>query len=658
MRFRSLALALCSLVVCAGPTIGRAQFQEPTKEELQMTADPLAPGAAAVYLYREETTDDNLHFHSYYVRIKILTEKGKELATVKTPYEHGEFKVTDIKGRTIHPDGTVIPLTAKPSDLMQFKVGDTQLNEMVFTLPSVEVGSILEYRLIIRYDDNRVSAPTWNIQQPYFVHKAHYYFSPNHSGAISILNSRGEAQDRLMTSVQADGKTGVVHNLKNDYTFDIGNVPPIPDEDWMPPLNSLTWRVEFYYTQYFSGTEFWEKEGKRWQKNANDFAEPTKMLKQAVAEIIAPSDTDDQKARKIYDAVMKLENTDFTRAKTKAELKQVKMKPVKDAEDVWTRKSGSSDEIALLYLAMARAAGLQAYPMQVVNRSRAIFDPHYLSTYQLDDYLVSLTLGGKDIIVDPGQKMCPFGLLHWKHTLASGMRGSAKDTLYSTTGAETYDHSKIQRIADLTVDADGNVTGTARFILTGEEALRWRQIWVENDVDEVKKQFTEYVRATVPDGVQADFDHFLGVEDPNAMLIGLVKISGNVGAATGKHFFLPALFFESHAKHPFVAVDKRTVPIDVRYPRLEQDQVAFHLPSGYTLESLPAAANISWPNHALLKIAAGASGDAVTINRTMVYNYTLLAPDTYADLHGFYQKAATADQEQIVLTRAAAAKGN
>ena len=58
-----------------------AQFQEPCKEELQMTEDPRAPGASAVYLDREQKTDDTLHYESYHARIKVLTEKGKELAT-------------------------------------------------------------------------------------------------------------------------------------------------------------------------------------------------------------------------------------------------------------------------------------------------------------------------------------------------------------------------------------------------------------------------------------------------------------------------------------------------------------------------------------------------------------------------------------------------
>ena len=67
----------------------RAQFQPPTDEELKMTADPKAPGADAVYLNIEEIANDPMHYQSYYARIKVLTEKGKELATVEVPYLKG-----------------------------------------------------------------------------------------------------------------------------------------------------------------------------------------------------------------------------------------------------------------------------------------------------------------------------------------------------------------------------------------------------------------------------------------------------------------------------------------------------------------------------------------------------------------------------------------
>ena len=50
MRIPVLARILLALLVVASPALVRAQFQKPTNEELKMTDDPKAPGAAAVYL--------------------------------------------------------------------------------------------------------------------------------------------------------------------------------------------------------------------------------------------------------------------------------------------------------------------------------------------------------------------------------------------------------------------------------------------------------------------------------------------------------------------------------------------------------------------------------------------------------------------------------
>jgi hypothetical protein len=361
----------------------------------------------------------------------------------------------------------------------------------------------------------------------------------------------------------------------------------------------------------------------------------------------------------IYNAVEKLDNTDFSREKSEAERKKEKLKPIGKVEDVWKQRSGSGDEIALLYVALARAAGLQVSPVQVVNRDEAIFDKGYLSTGQLEDYLAMLVIDGKEIYVDPGQKMCPFGLLNWKHTYASGLRLADKDAILFTTPGSPYKGAVTNRFADLTIDGAGDVKGTVRISMSGPRALYWRQLTLQNDQEEVKKQFNESLADSIPDGVHADFDHFLALDDYEATLIAVVQVAGNLGAATGKRLFLPSQFFESHARHPFVTLDKRLAPIDVHFPELVQDEVTYRLPAGFPLESAPPPTGASWPEHALLKIASTSSGDTVKITRSLAYNFSLLDASAYPDLHNFYQKVATADQQQIVLTRvAAAAKGN
>ena len=411
---RSILLRGAALIFAAvTPVVLCAQFQQPTDEELKMTSDPKAPGADAVYLDYEEVTNDPQHYQSTYARIKVLTEKGKELSTIELPYLKGNTKITDIKGRTIHPDGTIVPLTVKPEDLMVVKSGDFQVQRRVFTLPSVEVGSILEYRYDLNYDDGIASSPQWDIQRPYFVHKAHYQFTPQRdfmpTGTaytpvtdFELEDSRGRGLHKLLCWQLLPAGADVKSSVNGSYSVDLTDVPAVPDEDHMPPIQSLLYKVGFFYSYAHDPTEFWTSEVKLWSKDVDKFAEPSKAVNDAANGFVAATDSDLDKAKKLYDAVQALDNTDYSRKKTASEMKELKIKEAKHAEDTWTQKSGSSDDIAMLYLSMLRAAGLTAYAVRVVDRDRSTFDESNMSLDQLDSTLVDLSTGGKDIVLDPG----------------------------------------------------------------------------------------------------------------------------------------------------------------------------------------------------------------------------------------------------------------
>jgi hypothetical protein len=660
MRIRPWLQFAFTLATLSFPVSSLAQFQAPAEEELKMTAEPKAPGAAAIYLYREESDDDNLHFQSFYARVKVLTEKGKELATVGVPYPKGKFQVTDIRARTIHADGTVIPLDVKPSDLLMALNGRSggQVNKMVFTLPSVEVGSILEYRWQLRYDDQWLSSPDWEVQQPYFVRKAHYSFLA-YRYLENVVDSKGNSSSKLLYSSMLPKDTKVVYEPGTKrYILDVTDVSPIPNEEYMPPSDSMMEQVKFYYTPYLTKEDFWQHEGGRWSKDVDHFAEESKTLKDAVSQLVAPADSEEVKANKIYDAVMALENTDYTRHKSSAEMKQLHLKEAKNAEDVWKQKSGASDEIAMLYLAMVRIAGLKAYAASVCNRNHDIFNPFFLSMRQLDDVLVIVSINGKDKAVDPGTKFAPFGELAWRHALTAGIRQVDKGTEFVQLPGIQYKQATTMRVANLTISRDGSATGTVRIAMSGPEALRWRHRAIENDEDEIKKQFNEYIKGQVPDGVTAEFDHFLGLEDYHSQLMAIVKISGNMGTATGKRVFLPAEFFESRAKHPFVAEATRQSAVDMEYADMVEDQVTYHLPQEFAVESAPADTSIPWTGHAVFQMKSTAKSSDVTVTRAFIRGFAVLDSKDYSALRDFYQKVATADQQQLVLTASTVAKGN
>ena len=649
-RFRLsgvLAVAVLSLPISM---LGQyAGFQQPTTEELSITAEPKDPGAAAIYLYREETVDDNLHYHSFAARIKVLTEKGKELATVEVPYGKTKFQVSDIKARTIHADGKIIPLDVKPTDLVEQKGEGFQINKMVFTLPSVEVGSILEYRWQLRYDDNTLSSPYWDIQQPYFVRKAHYSFLPfRYMG--NVTDGKGNAANKLMYSFNLPTDVKVNADASGRYSLDIENVPAIPKEGYMPPMQTLLREVKFYYTRYSTSEDFWKHEGSDWSKEMDRFASESKGLKEAVDKIVAPTDSEDVKAQKIYDALMALDNTDFTRRKSKAELKKEGLKQIKNAEDVWKQKSGSSDEIALLYLAMARIAHLKAYAMVLCNRNREEFNPYYMSMSQLDDVLVVVVVNGKEVALDPGQKFAAYGQLAWKHTMAGGLRQSDKGVVMVQTHANNYKEALTMRIADVTIARDGSVTGSGRILMSGPAALLWRHRAIENDEDELKKQFNEHLKHEVPEGVTAEFDHFLGLDDYHAQLMAVIKISGNMGNSTGKRVFIPSEFYAARGSHPFVDEKTRITPIDMEYADDVHDEVTYHLPEGLSVESAPPDTSIPWAGHAVFHVSSKVGKDQVEVARTFARAFAILPAKEYNDLRDFYQKVATADQQQLVLT--------
>jgi hypothetical protein len=624
---------------------------QPTPDELKMTDEPASPGAAAVYLLRDERADDKLHMHSLYVRMKILTEKGKDYGDVELGYDKSRsFSIRDIQGRTIHSDGTVIPFSGKPYDKMVEKTKTLRYKAKVFSLPDVQVGSILEYRYVLSYEDNLVVAPQWYIQQPLYVRKAHYTFVPSdrmindaHGGVIE--NSVAYAPD-LPKGVEVKYITS-----QKSYSLDIENVDAMPEEEYMPPIQSISYRVLFYYSTVRSAEEYWKTEGKYWSKEIDRFMSPNK-LGGVVGQIVSPSDTPRQKLHKIYDAVMKVENTSFTRGHSGAEDKAQGVK-IKTAEDIWNVKRGDADEIAILFVGLARAAGLKAYVQAVTNRDQTIFVPIFLSMSQLDDDIAIVELDGKEEFFDPGERYCPFGQLHWKHTLSQGLRQTEKGTELAQTPAPTYRETTILRNADLTVASNGAVQGTLRISMSGSQALHWRQRALATDEEEIKKEFENRVQEQVPAGVTVKTNHFLALSEYDKTLMAVLDVSGSMGTATSKRVFLPVTFFEAGSKPLFVH-EKRKVPVDLDYPYQVQDSVVIHLPQTFTVESAPKDAQIPFPKFAVYQASFKQQPGTLQTGRVFVLANVLYTVDEYPSLKDFYQKINAKDQEQALLKPSAA----
>ena len=650
---RSRCLFVALLLFGTAPVFG-ASWTQPTPEELKMTSDPAAPDAPAVYLYRDEHIDDKVHYQSVYARIKILTAKGKEeFGDVELTYQAHGFGIRGIEARTIHSDGTVIPFTGKPYDKEVIRNGNVKIMAKVFSMPDVQVGSILEYQYELTYDDSYVEPPRWFVQQNVFVHKAHYHFVPmDLSGGryVTVTDPMGKERTatRLLYYQNLPGDAKVISRM-DGFDLTVENIPPLPDEAYSPPMDSFSYRVIFYYSPEFTGADFWKDEGKTWSKDVDRFATPSDAIRQAVAQITAPGDSDEQKLTKIYAAVMGLENTSFTREHSAAENRAEGLH-VKTAADIWAQKRGSDDEITRLFIAMARAAGMKADAMIVADRDENFLNTGYLNWNQLEDEIAIVTVGGKETFFDPGERYCEYGKLQWRHTQVQGMRQSDKGPVLAVTPGLSYQDNQVVRVADLQLGADGRVSGVIRVGMRGVEALRWRQLALTSDEATVKKDFENDLQQRVPDGVVVKTNHFLELTDPGSQLVAVMDVSGSMGTATGKRVFIPGALFEAGVK-PLFAETRRENPVDLRYPYTTQEQVTLTLAPGLAIESVPANANLPLNHLAVFQEQYVSKGSEYQQVRQMALGTPLFKAAEYPDLREFFQKANAQDQDPLVLKR-------
>jgi hypothetical protein len=650
-------LRFCLLPVILVLSARAQQWTAPAPEELTMTSVPQVPGAAAVYLYKEETQDDSYRMWSYYYRVKVLTEGGKDMANVELPYIAGAngWTIDSIAGRTVHPDGSVTLFAGKPYDKLIEKVGGYKVNAKVFSLPDVQVGSILEYRYKLRYDDSHFTSPDWYVQSDLYTRKAHYSWKPTTQDLHSdIEEGISSVAWTPILPVGASVKQ-VSRGGANYIELDVSDIMPLPNESFMPPMNSLSQRVMFYYTSYKTSTEYWNHAGKYWSNARNKFMDYGSATKNEVKELIQPGDTDEQKVQKIYAFVGTLDNTTFTRSHSLTEDRaQGFSKEVTTVDDVLKRKRGNDDQITTLFVAMVRAAGMKAYLMGVADRKQRIFLPSYLSLGQLDDDVAIVPINGKDVFFDPGQRYCAFGHLSWKHSNSVGLRQTENGTMLISTPGESYKEEHTSRIADLTLDEQGSATGTVTVSYQGDPALAWRQEALRGDDTSLNKDLRTDMEETLPGGMEVRVTKVDNLSDISKPLKITYEIKGPVGSATGKRLLVPASLFESNTKTKFTSA-KREMPVDMHYASIVQDAVRFKLPADFVIESAPAESKEMFQNFASYTTSTKAAPNAITLYRNMINGRVIYTNAEYPELRSFYNKLEAKDQESLVLTRASAA---
>lgn len=640
-------------------------------EDLKMTSIAEQPGAPAVILFRQETDDDTSNVHTYYKRIKILTQAGLSYADIELPYNRRAFKIIGISGRTIHSDGTIVKFSGRPLDKIVEKSHDVKERVKSFSLPDVQVGSIIDIRYTLSYDDHTLIPPNWDVQLDLFQKKASFQFFPYMKEWVEKASGRsgqgvawtpyipqGQPQPQLHQGIETTFSVDGIRSNRDHIDLELQNVPALVKEPYMPPVDLLRWRVNFYYRTTSKAQDFWKDEGKYWNKAVDSFLDHKSGIEAAVQQIVAASDTPEVKVRKIYAYVSKLENRSFMPEKPEQEVAALGIKPNRSAEDVLQQRSGTHDELNRLFVAMVRAAGIPAWMIRVPDRGEYVYQAQFLDTRQFDAELAIVQLDGKDVFLDPGTQFCPYGMLPWHYSGVDGQRQSpGKGTEIGTSALPEYKQNMIQRKAVLTLHDNGSEEGTVTVGFFGLEGMDRRQEGALTDAAGKKKLLEDEIKKWLPGGSEVTLTKDPNWDNAALPMIAIFKVSGPLATSAGKRRIIPLHIFEVNESPRFPAT-ARANPIYFYDPSCTMDEVHITIPPGTSVESLPPNDSIHL-SYALYDSAQKMEQPTmISATRAMVMAGLAFPKDNYKEVKSFYDKASADDGQQVLLKAAAHAEGN
>ena len=614
-------------------------------DELKMTSEPKAPGAQAIYLYRQVDRNDEESREFFYSRIKIFTEEGRKYADIEIPFVKGSGDIKNVQARTIHPDGTIINFEGKPYEKMIVKAKGLKYLAKTFSMPDVQVGSIVEYRYARFTSDGWIYDSRWLLSEELFTKQAKFSLHRNHNYALQWSWPLG----------LPEGTAAPVEN-RGVVRLETQNVPAFQIEDYMPPQDEMKFRVDFMYTRNSEKDpdKFWKQESKDLFVTVDTFVDKHKAMEQAVSQVISSSDTPEQKLQKIYARCQKIHNTSFEREKTQQELNRAKLKEIRNVEDVWKTGYGDGQDITWLFLALARAAGFDASAILISTRDKHFFDPKLMKPDELNTNVVLVKLNGKDLYLDPGIAFAPYGLLPWYETGVLGLR-LEKDggTWVTTTMPEPFE-SGVERKATLKLDDSGSLEGKASVTFRGLAAL-WRRIDEHDEDDAQRKKFLEdEIKESIPVASEAELSNSPDWNSSSTTLVAEydLKIPGWASAA-GRRTLLAVGLFGGGEKHVFEQ-SSRIHPIYFDYPYSDLDDVTITPPSELAIASLPKGQNVDQKVCAY-SLTSENKGGSLHLNRSLMVNLHLLDPKYYAALRAFFQTVRNGDEQQVMLSPVSAA---
>lgn len=621
-----------------------------TPAELQSKTPKVEPDADAEVIFWEVRVDDDNAYTGMsrvnYVRVKIFTERGREMFAKHSISYPKNYRVKDIEARITKPDGSTQFL--KDEDIFErdsVKADGYKVKVKSFAAPGLEVGAILEYRYREFSDFGLMSMPL--IFQREIPIQTISYYVRRYRGRARMYGQGFNVGDKWFEDDRGGYQRFTMNNLKAFRTE--------PD---MPPENELRSWVHLYYT-FESNVSKPEAYWKTWGKNTYDAAKgwlkASDEVKQTTAEVTAGAANDEEKLKKIYEFVQqRIRNLNYAWGVKPEEHKQVEGKF--SASDILKLKMGNLIQVNILFGAMARAAGFDARLAYTGSRTDLTFDPGIANAdLMLSSVLIAIKTGENWLFLNPGNFDLPYGMTGWTVEGQTALISDPDELVLKKIPVSAPARSMAKRSGRFKLLPDGTLEGEARIEFTGYWAAYHKAVNRFDSAQAQEKTLREYIKSTIIDTAEVDSATIANVENGNKPFIYSFKIRiPNYAARTGTRiFFQPGVFMRN--SKPRYTSAARTFDIYFQYAWSEEDDFAIELPAGFSLENADSPAKIA--------DAGGYAGDEVQLflskdKKTLYYRRRFsfgnkeairFPPSAYRGLKDMFESFNKADTHQLTL---------
>lgn len=647
-------LVLCAslvLSVAGVPPRDTQDWKPLDPAHLALEKPRVQPGADAEALIWEVRVADDIGYagvptttFSHYVRVKIFTDRGRErFARVDIPY--GSMStVRDVEARAIRPDGTIREV--KAADVYRrtiVKAGDLKVQAVSFAVPAVEPGAIVEYRWKEVHRNSIAMNLRLKFSREIPVHEVRYFVRPLPIPGVSMTARPFHGQFAPPVR-QKDGSS----------MFVLTDVPADPDESFSPPpYEQSPWVfISYEPTTRPRAEEFWKKFGKELYEAYRRRSRPDDRIRQLARE--SAGGGADEGAR--VTALVRTARAAVRRTDVDTVTGEVRetARPNRSAGEALRRGAGDGEDVLLLFLALADAAGLDARVAAAPNRGDLLqrsVQPH---PHFVEGRIAAVRTGERWIFVDPANEYAANGELPWQYEGQKVLVADPDDAVHAATPLSSPDYSVKRRTATMTLSEDGTLEGTARV----EYAGHWAEIFREQEDQDAPLDRERDLRALLAErlpGAEVSDIRIENVTEPGTYANAFRLRLEGFAQRTGTRLLVQPAIFQRGTSALFKEVD-RTSEVYFQFPWTEEDLVTIELPAGYTLEA-PEASTPVTIGAITYRISVAQEGSRLVLRRSHVVGRDggiLFPPSAYRAIRAVFDLVYRGDTQTVVLRRSGA----